>query len=281
MGFPMLDVTILKVAHTSIDEARKLIPYVAASDVWSIEGQGASEEHCIKWELLFEKFARESRSRTQLKKRLDTLTVTPYTKRQSEYLLRNGVHLWSAERFPKEEAREISDLISIIDTSISTAMNALKHGDLPAFFEGVEMYTALRKKVDDRRDRHIGEGIGHAEERIRDRYEALRDVDPLRYTICLGGAHKPEVHAPFEVKVVSLLPDKIIAPQRVSIAYAEGVPFADLKREALAAGLYELKHVAHHGVPITLSDEEIDSLSYQELARFVDENIKSKSLGAH
>ena len=46
----MIDITLLKVKHSLVSEARKLIPFIQNCDVFGIENAGASEEEADRVE---------------------------------------------------------------------------------------------------------------------------------------------------------------------------------------------------------------------------------------
>lgn len=213
----MLDVTIYKVSHGGINEketmehARKLIPYVKNSDVFSLEISVYSEEEAAAFSRFWNKVLENPGStREGVRKMMEKDPNTPhyslhrlYTFTLVDYFFRNNVGIWFAEQFPTAlEARKTNLEIHLALNNLFSSTRALERKQIGSEEKYYESNKFLRK-IANYRDYIIGNVAKKAEPLIREIYPRLRDKEVIRWGIPIGSVHAPEKYIP-DAKVIDL-----------------------------------------------------------------------------
>ena len=250
-----IEITLLKIRHESVEDARKLIPYIEGCDVLSPEDSGITEEQARESEDSWEYIVNSGLSRTKfsetVERRLSPVPPSqkPYAERLQDYLFRNGRLIWSAERFSQQESEELRRLDKERGSILTYALDALKQAQLDRFFGRYWEAINTRRKMNLLRDQHIGKNLDAAEGQIRDRYSRLANKSSLKFVVLIGRMHYPERYTTLPVEIHDLT-DK-------SIKLAYECETLDEAKPILLAG--EAKNV------FLLSDEEAKQMSFEEL----------------
>jgi hypothetical protein len=236
----MLEITILKVEHQTAEQARKLLPYIKQCDVCGPEASDLLEKTAIENETNWEEIINSDMSRTMFTKYVwDMICKTEshpgiraYKAKTNDYMFTEKKPLWSPERYSEEELNSLLQLKKSIKSISGGTNSQIFSGNLDAYFESCFEYYAKQDEYIAKRDRHMARQLTVAEEKIRKRYPALANKEPLKYTIFLGLAHEPERLIDIRVNVVNL--GSLNAPyNRVYDAIRKGERSEELRRNIL------------------------------------------------
>jgi len=191
----MLDITILKVIHGGVEEARKLAGPIRECDVYSPENSGALDSGA-QWEeeswrkCLASGISRSAYNRIR-ESRADSIGLMPnqvsFFMQKWDYLFRSRRPVYYIERW-----QDASQLPSEGFT--------FEEGSVIGYYEA--LCRLVRR--DQAREKNMAGNLATAEKKIREAYPDLREKDPLKFTIELGLAHRLEDLVP-EARVVSLV----------------------------------------------------------------------------
>ena len=112
----MLNTTILKTHHYGIGEARKLLPYIQSSDVYSPENSSCTEIEASHLERVWETAISSGWTFAKFIKRNglnfpSSLEPTKaYARLQFEYLFQSKSIIWFVERFSEKESKILNTL---------------------------------------------------------------------------------------------------------------------------------------------------------------------------
>jgi len=238
----MLKITVLQTAHEG-DQARKLIPYVRACDVYSSEAHGLSDANAHMLEREWLGLLSAETTRTKASRAIGTFVSgfqveshRKYTQTELDYVWRNRKPLFFVERWRGE-----SDDPEILNEPVYQGQRMIVEGEgLIAdgrVSEGVNKWHKGVKIISgagDRRDRDIADNVLEAEPRIRDLTSHLRTKDQICLTINLGGSHKIERYLRMPVNIVDLCPsesedEKCYLERKVYDLVGEGEPLSVLE----------------------------------------------------
>src|SRR3989344_6796956 len=204
----MLEVTILKVIHNGINEAKKLMPHIQNCHVFAPEAAISTEVDSRKIELLWQKLLKKSREYVQVFQRYKHNQVGlrdkgEYFCTRDDLLYLSKRALWLTERFSNEEARKRWDQLQEIEGAMNNTHTAFARKDLKLFnrsritaLEGLLKFTRAR-------DQEIARNIEDSEGRIREAYPWLED-ETIKWCIEIGGSHKPERYTEVKANVITL-----------------------------------------------------------------------------
>jgi hypothetical protein len=271
----MIEVKILKGVHSGIEEARKLLPLIEKCHVFSPEEAFPPIQIIERLEKDLEGYISRGDSRSKFKRWIDDQWPIKngapdqgsmeYMHRTIDYLFRNRIFAWFAERYSPEEYRDMELLESEKNRLQLDACTALLDGDIVGHYTPHEDYLEKFAEQVRLRDVNIGENLSTSEERIRDRFPGLNQVNPLRYVVSIGAGHNPELYVPFPVDVIDTSNGYgLDSPQNKSVvAYMDGVRGDDLKVLMLREGIWWLKY--HRINPLSIDDEEIDTMDIERM----------------
>lgn len=235
----MLELTILKVCHSGFAEARKLLVYIQACDVFGEENAAEQETIAEFGELEWERVLSSVKSLTAFRALQDKAIYfeqnpgrQAYGKKVREYLFRNKVFLWHAERFSQEESQGLFARLKESDALFERALQDLNSGRIEGFLSQYWNYELKFNKLVDERDQHIARQLSLAEERIRKRYVCLERKEIIQYSIALGGTHAPEQYCGLPCKVVDLRENGLVP--RIVKGVRQRDYTAEVKRDVLA-----------------------------------------------
>jgi hypothetical protein len=234
----MIDITILKVEHRTVKQARKLLPYVQACDVFGIESAGKSEQAAMKIERLWEDVINSNLSRTQFaqweelrqREARNSPEIRDYAAKADEYLFLEKKPMWYFERYSDSERQKLAQLEQTMDQH-KKAFGRLLSGDHAGYFESSWQHYVAKIAYLDTRDEHIARQLDVAEHKIRERYPSLSDKVPLRYALYVGSNHLPERFTQVPVNIVSLIEEQL--HQSVFAAVRKGIFSEEFKKELI------------------------------------------------
>ena len=265
----MLDITILKVEHYGVREAKKLLPYIQNCEIFCPEFSCGTEKEAQEQETLWENTLTSGISRSQFKKCFSFQNEAPkmmdYNMKLYDYCFRSKRLMWYLERFSSQEAEELTALNYESLKYYDKAQISLKEGDIEEYFEKYRDFSALNETFCSKRDQHIGTNLVIAEERIRERYPTLEDIKHLRLVIQIGALHKIEEYSKLPVKVENLLGEPRNIYDKHNLAILQEKTFDERKNYILAEGLVNL---AKDGF-INSSEFELEKMSFEELSQVV------------
>ena len=260
----MLEVKILKNTHSGTEEARKLREYIQNCHVYSSEWASRTEEECSEFERGWEEILGAHLSRSKFNRLIregwanenDDFRLVLF-----DYLFRNQVPLWHAERLPEMESPPLQNedyQLRYRETFALLAQARVDEYLANLFSLNEETITMLTK-----RDKIIAKNIDEAEMKIRRRYPRLADKDPLKYNVQIGARHQPEMYTSIPVHVVNLEKEKKgfdKALTQIFLEQRKGKTLEDIKNLMLITGLLSLAN--DYRIP---SEAELFQMSYNEL----------------
>lgn len=197
----MLDITILKVMHGGVEEARKLAGPISECDVYSPERSGASNAGAQWEEESWRKCLASGINRSAYNRLRGSEVSTiglrpaqiPFFMQKWDSLFRSRRAVYYIERWE--------------DTSrLPPVFLDFEEGSVVGYYEA--LCRLVRR--DKARERNMAENLATAEEKIRWAYPDLRVKDPLKFTIELGYMHRLEDLVP-GAKVVSLVDERSLS----------------------------------------------------------------------
>lgn len=207
----MLEAIVLKVRHTGMQEARKLLPHILSCDVFGPEYACLTEESARSVEGLWDGVLATGMSRSRLKRLLEEMEPVAklpadqvaYSNQMFEYLFRNRKPIYHLERFSLQESLALNAKFAEVTLARREAAALVRAGRVE---EGVARWHAATREeiaMNDVRDEHMAQQLLCAEERLRERYPQLGET--IHFPFIVGSMHRPEAYA--EVPVVSLIGD--------------------------------------------------------------------------
>lgn len=213
-----LEVVILKTTHSTEIQARKVIPFVKGTDIFSIEAIAVSDRTVANLDFYYNQFLEgEDVTRSEFARRFlsrgesdrNSRDVTVYQNKVYEFLFRNRIPLLSAERKPVNVIP-----IDDIDTFQERTFDFVRGLIQPAGYASEDdfSYVSTFMNLIVSRDKDIGETISNLGRHYREVFSDREPPSHLVYTVQIGGAHFPEDHIPsqgdlgdIEVRVEDLL----------------------------------------------------------------------------
>jgi len=264
----MLEVKILKVKHSGVEEAQKLTPFIQACDIYSPEQAGIPEKTARRMEADHARAIKQNWTRTRYKKfREDVFEKAEgeqqeYFARFYDDLFRARRFIWILERFAEEEVEVVRQLNMQSAYSMAEGFRALVKGGIDAFIR--KYYEGIRflEKTAELRDQNIAKNIETAEEKVRERYRI--EAEPMKLTMHIGNQHQVEKYAP-QVEVVELYEPTTIL-DKLGVERLEGKTFEELGPYILPVGMKEL---ADKKI-INLTEEQIMQMSFEEMVKTVE-----------
>ena len=111
---------------------------------------------------------------------------------ETRFLFDKNIPLWHLERFTTEKAKALKVRLNKIEDKMNEAFTNLLNGKIDLYLKDVAFYFNGMSEITIARDQEIARNIVEAEDRIRQRYPLLRNVDPLRLMGSIGHLHTPE-----------------------------------------------------------------------------------------
>ena len=273
----MLEVTILKVRHKGINEARKTLPYIKSCDVFGPEFAYRSEAVANIDEQLWEESIVSDMTRTAFKQKMaeslkmqGQMLESSYILQIVDYAFREKIIIYFPERFSEEEAEALSIIKQEVSEIKEESIVNLLDRDIGTFL--LLQKEALEKETEEYiapRDKHISQQLLVAEKNIRTRYSRLKNKDVIKYTMFIGGNHYPENYlknSDLSLRIVRLaeLSDSIEG-RKISL-FRQNAPRQELNQALLAYGVHVLRF-NHYLQGVT--DEQIKNMNFEELSDIV------------
>jgi len=263
-----LDITILKVAHSGADEAKKLVPYIRQCDVYSPEAAFETKHGAEFAEREWVTALTDKNMYGQAMQNLVSLAQSAempdgaYALEEQVLLLRERKPKWHVERFSSRmKISPLTEKYRGFFVTAARAFDALRKGDVNAYVQW--MYEATKAKVEvvDERDRHISAQLLKCEDGIRKTYPHIED-DLIKITVRLGALHRPEHYLDRSVQVVSLTgPDM---RELTSLAIRDGASPQEVRRLILIYGAEILSNDHQITIP-----EDVQNMNIQELEQIL------------
>lgn len=237
----MLELKILKVNHSGKDNAKKLIPYIENCDIFGMESGCATKEHAEEIESHWEYMLQTNKSVARLKIELEEVKYSDKSIHPDEiefekqldielYKFRKPIIV--LERFSKLESKFLESLYSPPKTR-SLLLEGNIDGFVSAYWNGLKMQGLADKQ----RDIHIAQNISKAEEKIRRKFEKLSEKNSINLSIMIGKLHNIERYLNCPYEVIDLHNENSIFLELARKAYEDNIPFEEVKKDLLAAGL--------------------------------------------
>ena len=264
----MLEVKILKVKHQTQDEARKLLPYIQNTDVYSAESP-LTEELAVLNEADWEKMFSYNWSRSKFERvSIDIIRKTDldqdrceYGLTERSYLFRAKIPLLFLERHSTTDLEKIKDINKRVESLIIEGIDLLAKGKVNEFLQRQWESIQLEAIGIELRDRNMAHNIELAEERIRQRYPQFKDRNPIRYTAGVGSRHAPERYTSFPLSVHVLRGQPIDPTERLAFALEQPRSFDELKLLMLLYGAQQLIR----NKEFSLAVEDTEKITYDHL----------------
>ena len=237
----MLEITLLKVEHQTVGEARRLLPYIKECDVFGPESALLSRQDAEYTDRNWEERITKDISRTAFLKDLtETLARTEphpgilaYKQKLFDYLFTEKKLLWHPERHPDEQRTRILAWKEGSTRRNRLAVDSLMTGDSDQFFAYTWEEVAMLETLVGERDKEMARQFTDAEPNIRHRYPALAGKEPLRYAAFMGAAHKPERYMAKKPRIVPLGGEVTGIYERLRDALARGERTDEVKKDTL------------------------------------------------
>ena len=232
----MLEVTILKVTHSGVKEARKIIPFIEQTDVFGIElaymWEAKAQEVQDFWHDSLSSGVAWNKSSFQRKLKgmlpiYNSEAIKQYSDKICEYAYHHRKPLYFLERFSPHEAKRLD---GIFETGAKfrglVRTQAFFGAKLDDVLEYIWDANTMMMAVNRERDMEMGRNLSDAESNIRGRYKNLAAKDTLRFVLGVGNLHSPEAYTNIPCSVHNLAHEdnSVIGLCR---SIAEGKSFAD------------------------------------------------------
>ncbi len=250
----MLEVKLLKVTHSGKKEAKKVLPYLDNADIFGLEVSNLTEEEASLKEANFEKVLTTGVSKDKffrsLKANLERSGMHSGM-RKYQTTIYGGVFmkklpLWHLERFGVRRRDELMSSRGEYLDKMELCYELTTRGDednfLKVYWEGLNM----NKQMSIERDKEIARNIDQAEERIRSRYNNLRDKESVRMVAMVGSEHFPEKFTNHPVEIVNLVSKEITPMTRLYSTLRSGMSFEESRQILLEARDYELAEMENN-----------------------------------
>lgn len=193
----MLELTILKVFHEGLSEARRIEPCVKQCDVYSPENAACTEAESRGYENLMQflyslslsAFRKESEQRVKHQRP----EQRDYTLKLNEFLFKAKKPVYCLERFSLTESFYLRSKKDGEENLLNESGVIFGRGDVDGGLRAFWAFVCLSAEVTRFRDQHMAKTLEKAEAEIRARYASLRTKEPLRLTLGIGGLHSPEI----------------------------------------------------------------------------------------
>lgn len=268
-----LSVSLLKVYHLGMDEARKVLPYTQKCDIFSLESMGMTDDAArteeAEWLGLIGRndVSRNlfSTSLKETKDRTNGPNIVRYCDTVMEYIFRQKIPIWHTERYATErEADTILRLSYDSNKMFWQGIDALSRGAINGYFDRFKRFMEYAMQRDNLRDQNIGHNLSSAEEKIRADFPTLREKELIRLALFLGYSHTPEKHTPIPIHTDRLVEDqKVDLLDRITgLLYESMDRFEELKEDILRVGALQLSKERKWAIP----QIAIQKMSYKELS---------------
>lgn len=213
----MLEVKVLKDMHSTVAEAKKVLPYIKECDILSIELSNTLREDAELYEAAWRTVIRSDMSRMKYQEKMVPIIRQVFCRnpvefvnnvlKVHEYVFLERKPLWLIEKYSLKEQKECTDLVRTAGELQQLCMSNLLRGDLSELFKcTISCYRAINE-YSNKRDSIIARELQDAEQRIREHYSLA--VDPLKLAILIGAGHaveKNESLKEISVKAIHLAP---------------------------------------------------------------------------
>ena len=262
----MLEVEILKVKHKTQEEARKLLPWIKDTDVYSMESpmtEDSAKFHEDDWhKILSQNWSRSMFERvTRFKMKEPDPEIFDYDFTSRSYAFRQRRPILFLERHTPDNLKKINELVGREHNLILEGITLLEKGKVDEFlqkqWEGIRAQAASVEM----RDRNIGNNLDQAEQIIREKYGELKNKKPLRLTVSIGSRHAPEKYTSIPVSVHYLRGEAKDPTERLAYALEKASSFEELTPYMLAYGAQQLINLRK----TSLTLKEIKEISTDEL----------------
>ncbi len=273
-----LEMTLLKVHHSGASEARKLIPYIQNCDVFGPENPCATENESREIENYWEaalKLTRSAHRRFLDRIYSDTGTISPetaeYNRAQQEVLHRSQKPIYILERLSDEDSENGKLLRNLAKSAKFVASKSLVLGNVDDFVDKYFEGCRYELHQSDMRDANMASVMINLEDRIRRRYEKLRDKNHLVFAAALGACHKPETRVSVKSLTVVLSDTtEFSIYEDVNNAISEGKQPHECKKELLVKAIYELNLVNNWKLDMKM----IKNYTFTELLEVINKRVK-------
>lgn len=274
----MIELSILKVEHETLRGAKKLKPYIKKSDICGIEWELGTEERALKTEENWQKLLQTDMSLDKFKKYNQKLfsdlpiKLREYMQKHREYLFEFRKPIWFIERFSSKERSKLINISEEVNRKIRESFEKLLYGDIDLFLSLNYSVMLMEWQILDVRDKHIAVNLSDSEEKLKQRYPELKNIDTLVFDVMVGGAHYPEKYINIPYAIIDLMGKPMTIPQKLGRASKDRLEAEEMRQYQLSAGVLKLAMEKKY----PLSDQDIQKMDYQQLERIVSEIIKYK-----
>lgn len=206
----MLEVTLIKIEHSGLANAKLLLPHILKCNVYGGELAHTTRKIAEKREDAHETRLKSSRAKNTAlwEKEKPTIWRTrnciAYLQKENDYLFRNRIPLWHTERYEGADIDRIKEFQDTLQQLSIQEGAYYQIGDVDACIDTLWTLHKVLERCTLFRDRHIAATLSTAEEDIRERYPALADLETIKYVITLGNGHALEHVTDFPIRVIEL-----------------------------------------------------------------------------
>ena len=193
-----LNISVLKVSHTSRSEAQKLIPHIKDCDVFSPENAGCSERKAK----LIEKTWQDTLQLPWYKfwkteRRISILAAdNEYTRELFINLYQEKRPIIFLERWSEQKEFMSPRFIKSHDRRVlNVILDLLIEGKIEDVIELTKDWIMEDISMLSERDSHIAANLKYAEQLIRTEIPSLSNKQPIKLAIMLGFMHRLEDYA--------------------------------------------------------------------------------------
>lgn len=265
----MLKIRRLKVYHMGEQEARKLLPHIKETDVYSPETANDVETALLDWETKWKDILASDMSRTKFNQIMGYGPMDPrmmaWAKAQNDYLFVGKVPIWSLERSTPDESKKITELKSAADDRLRQGLLNLFSGNPQQYLQQSYDSLVLQVQYTDARDKVIGKTLQDAESRIRSFWPQIAKREPLRLTMVLGAVHTPEKYTEHTIEPYDLtgIPESYLTQAFFAVKSERHAE--EVRSLLLRSGVQELLR----GKIIRLEDSRLETLTERELEEVI------------
>ena len=257
-----LNISVLKVSHSSRSEARKLIPHIKDCDVFSPENAGCSERKAkllektwqdtlqLPW-YKFWKTARRIKNCAADNEYMHELFICLYQEKRP---------IISLERWSEQKEFMTPKFIESYNRRLDVIMRQLIEGKIEDVIELTKDHIMEIVSMSNERDSHIAANLKHAEQLIRTEIPFLSNKQPIKLTIMLGCMHRLEDYANVNVVWKVNKNDHMFELEnRLSSDARKKNPMS--RRDILA---YFLSHITTNEQTL-INEQDLANASFEEL----------------
>lgn len=201
----VLELRILKVVHSTEEQAKKLLPHIQWADIVGIENAYCSESEAVQSENGWLSYLKLSRTRCLKAVRADLAHMSEgeqdYFLKFSDYMYRNQRPIYLIERFPDQAVQELRQDGFEKERKEKETLSLLVNGHIDDFLKEVMIHFEKMFSGVHLRDKNMANILNNAEQNIRARYASLKNKPVIKMVAPMGMGHEPEkyINFPFEI----------------------------------------------------------------------------------